>query len=183
MVEFALVLPVFLLVVMATIDFSGYFGVRLSAENAARAGARVAVVNPTSGSAIATAVEGAADFAIVPNNVDCSWNGTSLAPSSYPPFALPSGKTACIGIWYFELNAYGSPSLCAQWSVQNSYWDTWSGSTESTDQSSLPSTCYSSLQNIAVVGVGYTYSPFTPVPALPSSALTTYGETQLLIEQ
>ena len=32
MVEFSLLLPLFLLVILATIDFSGYFGARLSVE-------------------------------------------------------------------------------------------------------------------------------------------------------
>jgi hypothetical protein len=34
--------------------------------------------------------------------------------------------------------------------------------------------------DIVVVGVGYTYSPLTPIPAL--NGLNTYGETQLLEE-
>jgi hypothetical protein len=36
--------------------------------------------------------------------------------------------------------------------------------------------------DIVVVGVGYHYSPLTPLPTIASNALTTYGETQLLEE-
>jgi hypothetical protein len=37
--------------------------------------------------------------------------------------------------------------------------------------------------DLIVVGVGYRFSPLTPLPAIASTALITYGETQLLEEQ
>jgi hypothetical protein len=193
MVEFSLVLPLFLLVILATIDFSGYFGSRLSVENAARAGARVAVVEnqaayvatPSAGTTIVSAIIGAANDAAVPSNADCTWNGTSLAVSGFPPFTWSTGK-GCIGIWYFELQSTGAPALCAQWSVQHNYMDTWVGTTETVDNmtpANWPAGCVSPTTDVVVVGVGYQYSPLTPLPALSASALNTYGETQLLEEQ
>jgi hypothetical protein len=187
MVEFSLLLPLFVVIIFATIDFSGYFGARLSVENAARQGARTAVVQPlTAYPAAATTIQntviGFANDANMPSNVDCHWNGATLSPTVYPPFSWTSGR-GCIGIWYFELGQTGSPSLCAQWSLQNSEWGTWtlSGSTWSFAAASAPtSPCVTAGNDVVVVGVGYTYSPLTPVPAL--SGLNTYGETQLLEE-
>jgi hypothetical protein len=187
MVEFALVAPVFLLVVFATIDYGGYFGTRLSVENAARAGARTAVVEAysssfsTQGSAIVTSITSHSNVELVPNDVDCTWNGTTLTPTVYPPFTMPAGQNACIGVWYFELTTTGAPFLCAQWSVASSAWSWWDSSGQSAV--SKDTNCVSANQDIVVVGVGYRYSPFTPLPSIANGALTTFGETQLVEEQ
>ena len=113
-----MVAPLFFLLVFGTIDFGGYFGSRLSVEEAARAGARVADVqcNQTgctySGSAIVNAIVAQKGMVKLPTTVNCTWAGNSLAPSVYPPFTF-SGN-GCIGIWYFNLYAAttGPPVLC-----------------------------------------------------------------------
>jgi hypothetical protein len=182
MVEFSLLLPLFLLVILATIDFSGYFGARLSVENAARAGARLAVIQPetaypSAGSSIVTAVVANAADAALPSTTDCKWNGSTLAPTMYPPFTWSTGK-GCIGIWYFELEKVGPPQLCTQFSAANLAFGSYSGSTWT---AAAPATgCVAADSDVVVVGVGYSYSPLTPIPAL--SGLGTYGETQLLEE-
>ncbi|MGA8015301.1 MAG: TadE family protein [Candidatus Dormiibacterota bacterium] len=184
MVEFALVAPVFLLVVFATIDYGQYFGARLSVENAARNGARYAVVEPeasypTAGSGIVTAVTSASNDASIPTNTDCLWQGTTLSPTTYPPFTF-SG-TGCIGIWYFELTTNGAPTLCIQWSVVHQAFGSYSGATWTA--STPGSGCVEPGTDLVVVGVGYQYNPITPMPTIATSALKTYGETQLLEEQ
>jgi hypothetical protein len=174
-VEFALISPVFLILVFATIDYGGYFGDRLSVENAARVGARVAAVQEESsfsGSSVVSAVTGHEGPAKLPTTTDCTWQGTTLDANEYPPFTF-SGS-GCIGIWYFDLlaAATGPPTLCDQWSVATQAWTT----------SPPPSGCVVAGEDIVVIGVGYRYTPFTPLPAIASNALTTYGETQLLEE-
>jgi hypothetical protein len=195
MVEFALVVPVFLLLVFATIDYGGYFGSRLAVETAAAGGARVAAVQELSsfsGSSIVSKITSLEGPAKIITNADCSWNGTTLNPSSYPPFSF-SGQ-GCIGIWYFDLNAdpTGPPALCAEWSVQHSWWDVWNvtNGDETTDVSSSNFTtddggvdsCVAATDDIVVVGVGYQYQSLTPLPAIAANALITYGETEMLEE-
>jgi hypothetical protein len=190
MVEFSLVAPVFFVVVFAIIDFGGYFGDRLAVENAARAGARVAAVQQPSsfsGTSIISAVTGLEGPAHISSGTDCVWSGATLDSNTYPPFTVPSSATGCIGIWYFDFLAdpTGPPMLCAQWSVQNSWWDTWNtAGTETTDvaTANLPGGCLVAEEDVVVVGVGYHYNPLTPFPGIGSGALTTYGETQLLEE-
>ena len=192
--EFSLVLPLFMIVVLGAIDFGGYFGARLSVENAARAADRIAAVEfqtSFSGPAIVSAVTAqAGDASGLPSSADCLWNGTTLTPTAYPPFTF-SGK-GCIGIWYFELEQAGSPQLCTQWSVANHAFGTYSGTTWTA--AAPGSGCMLEGTNVVVVGVGYQYAPLTPVPFIGSvatncpsggdnGALCTYGETQLLEEQ
>ena len=185
--EFALILPSFLLIIFATIDFGGYFGSRLSVENAARAGARVAAIQPgtaypSAGTAIVTAISGQANVGHVSTTVDCQWHGITLTPTYYPPFSL-NGGSSCIGIWYFTLQSAGPPSLCAQWSVASHAWDTWTSAGTETTGSATPqagqSLCATAADDVVVVAVGYTYSPLTPMPSIATGALTTYGETEL----
>ncbi len=191
LVEFALLSPLFLLVVFGTIDYGGYFGSRLSVENAARAGARTAVVQQyassfaTKGGDIVIAITSHSNVELVPNDVDCTWNGTTLSPATYPPFQLPAHQSACIGIWYFEVtypgNSAGPPWLCGQWSVATSAWSWWNSSGQPSP--TKDTSCVVAGDDIVVVGVGYKYSPYTPLPSIAAGALTTYGETQLVEEQ
>ena len=132
-VEFALVAPLFLLLVFSTIDFGGYFSSRLAVEEAARAGARAAVVQVSSsysGSAITGAITAQKGMAALTTTVDCIWQGTTLDPDSYPPFKPLTG-TSCVGIWYFDLmnETSGPPTLCTEWSVAHSAFGSYSGST------------------------------------------------------
>ena len=195
--EFSLLAPVFLLVMFSTIDFGGYFGTRLSVENAARAGARTAVIesesayanSPSAGTLIVAAIKRQSNEGSIPTTNDCLWSDTNnpqwLTPSSYPPFGWSSSDSGCIGIWYFELNSTGPPTLCIQWSVQYNQWGTWSvgASPTWTQQANPPAGCVTPGQNLVVVGVGFKYSPLTPLPTIASGALITYGETELMEEQ
>jgi hypothetical protein len=199
LVEFALISPIFLLVIFATIDFGGYFGARLSVENAARDGARVAAVQPlkaystTAGATIVAAIRRQAnDFSASATLQDCYWSGPTLSPTQYPPFNIPTGSTGCVGIWYFELSGTGSPTLCSQWSLTESgQWGLWSGTfpseTWTPQPSGPPAGCVSpptpSGVDLVVIGVGYKYSALTPMPTIASGALVTYGETELMEEQ
>jgi hypothetical protein len=45
-----------------------------------------------------------------------------------------------------------------------------------------PSGCVVPGEDLVVVGVGYKYTPMTPMPTIVSTALTTYAETQLIEE-
>jgi Flp pilus assembly protein TadG len=186
MVEFSMVAPVFFLVVLATIDFGGYFGCRLGVEEAARAGARAAttqVLSSFSGTPVTTAITAQRGLATLTTNADCYWQGTTLDPGQYPPFTFTG--SGCVGIWYFDMmnESTGPPTLCTQWSVQHSAFGSYSSGTSPTwTAATPPGGCVVPQEDIVVVGVGYKYSPLTPMPAVVSSALTTYGETQLLEE-
>jgi hypothetical protein len=186
-VEFALVAPLFFLLVLSTIDFGGYFSSRLSVEQAARAGARVAVVqmeSSYSGSAITKAIAAQQGMAAITTTTDCIWQGTTLDTYVYPPF-LPRTGTSCVGVWYFDLmnEISGPPALCTQWSVEHSQFGSYSGTTwtEATGDTP-PAGCVVPQEDLVVVGVGYQYKPLTPMPTIVSAALTTYGETQLIEE-
>jgi hypothetical protein len=184
MVEFAMALPVFLVLVMGTIDFGGYFSSRLSVEEAARAGARAAVVqvpSSYSGSAITAAITAQQGMAAITATVDCLWQGTTLDANEYPPFTPLTG-TSCVGIWYFDLmnETTGPPTLCTQWSVAHSAFGSYSGTVWTA--ATPPNGCVVPEEDIMVVGVGYAYKPLTPMPTIAAAALTTYGETQLIEE-
>jgi Flp pilus assembly protein TadG len=142
MVEFAMVLPVFLLVVLATIDYGGYFGSRLSIENAARAAVRYAAVQacpnsasngveagnnacwtsqnpPPAGSTTIEAAAIAASNDAHITNVDCPDSDGAWPPSA-ADLATLAPDTGCISIRYYDLNASaqsctggaGSPGTC-----------------------------------------------------------------------
>lgn len=179
-----MVAPLLLLLIFGTIDFSGYFGSRLSVENAARAGARVAATEaytayPGAGTAIVSTISAQDNVGHVPTATDCTWSGYTLNPSSYPPFTF-SGA-GCIGIWYFELSPSGSPWLCAQWNVGSSSWIWWDAG--GVAAASRPTGCVAPGSDLVVVGVGFHYDSITPLPTIAEGALDTYGETQLLEEQ
>ena len=176
LVEFALVSPLFILLVFAAIDFGGYFGSRLAVESAADAGARVAAIENQgatfSGTAILNVIKADQGPASLTTNVNCTWNGTTLNPNTYPPFSFTGN--GCVGIWYFDLLAAptGPPTLCEQWSVATQAWT----------PSTIPSGCVEPGEDVVVVGIGYRYTTLTPLPSIASGALTTYGETQILEE-
>jgi len=184
MVEFAMVAPVFFLVVLATIDYGGYFGSRLAVEQAARAGARAATVqleSSFSGSAVTAAISSQHGVAVLTTNADCLWQGTTLDAGQYPPFTFTG--SGCVGVWYFDLmnETNGPPALCTQWSVAHSAFGSYSSSGTWT-AATPPSGCVTPQEDLVVVGVGYKYNPLTPMPSIAAAALTTYGETQLIEE-
>jgi Flp pilus assembly protein TadG len=62
LLEFVIVLPVFLLLLLGAIDWGWYFVLRQSATNAVREGARVGSVQNTPGAATAAAQVAVADY-------------------------------------------------------------------------------------------------------------------------
>jgi Flp pilus assembly protein TadG len=126
MVEFAMVLPVFLIVVLGAVDYGGYFAARLSVENAARAAVRYAAAQtcpasasngveagnnacwtnqnpPSAGSTTieAAAIAAANDAHIT--NVDCPDSDGAWPPSA-ADLATLTPDTGCISIRYYDLN-------------------------------------------------------------------------------
>ncbi|MDQ2960397.1 MAG: pilus assembly protein [Candidatus Dormibacteraeota bacterium] len=150
--EFAMVLPVLLLLLLGTIDFGGFFGTRLSVQNAVRVGAAYAVVNPTSwtgSSSIAAATEQASDF------------GT-----------LVDGN---ITIGYYLLTV-SLTSACGQWtSAAGMVYYTVSGTTYT------KATCLVPNNTLIKVTAKYTYLPLTPIPkvsVITTTAVATLLEEQ-----
>lgn len=64
-VEFALILPILVLMTLAAIDFSFYIGTRIELEQAVRAGGQYALEDPTDTATITSSVQGATDLASV----------------------------------------------------------------------------------------------------------------------
>jgi Flp pilus assembly protein TadG len=96
LVEFALILPVFVLLILVVFDLGRAVYAQHTIENAARAGARVAIVNQDQ-SAVANAAMGAAvglDAAVV--GVDTS----RLKTSCPPPTGMKIGCTTEVSVTY-----------------------------------------------------------------------------------
>jgi Flp pilus assembly protein TadG len=74
MVEFALVVPLFLLLVMAIVDFGWMFRTYISETNCAREGARLGIVDPRNTSAIQTRATSTANGCVAQSTatVTCS---------------------------------------------------------------------------------------------------------------
>jgi len=200
MVEFAMVLPVLIALVFGGIDYGGYFGSRLSVENAARVAVRAAAADvcpttgagvtgtgntscwsaataPASGTIEQAAISAAGDAQVL--NRDCP-DSDAVWPPSPSDLATLTPGTGCISIRYYYLNGT-SQSLCAAWSVTND---------ELTTQTSYPmgTDCVipagSSGADVVQVVIGYNYRPLVPIPWFAGAGLTTTSaETQLVLEQ
>jgi hypothetical protein len=205
MVEFALLCPLFLIVVLATIDYGGYFSARLSVENAARAGVRFAVTQAcgqpqstptiqcpgsawtTSTSPTSTTIEGVIRSAAngtlshspVPN-ADCLWNGSTV-----PQFG-PDGTSSS----YFDFKVPSGSIGC----MSISYWDISTGTSAALCayfsaasgwhfQGSYTTDNCVVADDLIQVTVGFQYQTLTPLPAVVSSALTTAATIDLLEER
>ncbi|MGO8686202.1 MAG: TadE family protein [Candidatus Dormibacteria bacterium] len=211
LVEFAMVFPVFLMVVMGTIDYGGYFGSRLSIENAARAAVRYAAVQPCplTGAGVTTAGNNACWTNVQPpgagtieaqaiaaandakvTNEDCPDQDGAWPPSA-ADLATLTPDTGCISIRYYDLNASadtctGGPgtcqlTLCAVWSASADQLQVQSGFTLGNN---CMLTAGSGVANIVQVLIGYDYQPMTPVPRFLGAVMTTTSaETQLILEQ
>ena len=103
LVEFALVFPVFMILVSGMIDFGFGFYSYMTVINGARVGARVAVLNPTDTN---SAIEGAVNSEIVALNsslvtisTQCQQSGqtTWVSCGSYTP---KSGDTVAVTVGY-----------------------------------------------------------------------------------
>ncbi len=206
-----MVFPLFLLVVFATIDYGGYFGSRLSIENAARAAVRYASVQgcPTTGAGITSAgnnacwtnastpAAGTIEAQVIGNagdakvtNQDCP-DSDGVWPPSATDLATLTPDTGCISIRYYDLNASDQTctagpgtcqlTLCAVWSATSDELTVESGYTPGANCLVNAS---SSVANIVQVLVGYNYRPLTPMPSMLGSVMTTTAaESQLILEQ
>ena len=150
--EFALVLPVLLLLLFGSIDYGGYFGTRLSVQNAVRAGVAYAAVNPTNwsgSSSIATYTERASGFgSLVDSNITIGYYLLSVSLTS------PCGQwTSAAGMVYYTIGA-------------TTY---------------TKATCVVANSTLIKVTAVFTYTPLTPTPKLPfvtTTAVATLLEEQ-----
>ena len=153
--EFAMVAPVLILLLFAAIDFGGYYGTQMSVQNAARAGVRFAVANPTAWSSssspaantIPGVVQRAASFAAVSNN------GTTIQ------------------ITYWDITG-ATMKQCGDGS---------SGSFSS--RNGVPQSKCVVPGTMIQLSVTYRYTPWTPLPAFAGRVFTTTATSQLLEEQ
>jgi Flp pilus assembly protein TadG len=141
--EFAMVLPVLLLLLLGSVDFGGYFGTRMSVQNAVRAGVSYAVVNPQ------------------------NWSGaTSIATFTEQSSEFGSLHDTDITIGYYLLSV-SLASPCGQWtSAGGMVYFTISGTTYT------KATCLVANSTLIKVTAVYTYSPLTPIPKLPVATTT-----------
>ncbi len=141
--EFAMVLPVLLLLLLGTVDFGGYFGTRLSVQNAVRAGVSYAVVNPT------------------------NWSGsTSIATFTEHSSGFGSLHDTDITISYYQIGV-SITSPCGQWTSAGGMVYYTIGATTYTK-----ATCVVANSTLIKVTAVYTYSPLTPIPKLPTVTTT-----------
>jgi Flp pilus assembly protein TadG len=193
MVEFAMVLPVLILVVFGSIDYGSYFASRLSVENASRAAVRAAASDSCTGTSAnncwtaaqppaSTTIEGvaiasASDAHIL--NKDCP-DGDGVWPPSATDLATLTPGTGCISIRYYYING-ATQSLCASWSA---------GTGTLTPQALYPvgTDCLmpvsSTVADMVQVVVGFNFTPPTPMPFFTGAGLvTTSAASELLLEQ
>ena len=71
-VEFALIAPILLLLIVAIIEFSYFYNLQISVTQAAREAARTMAVTNDTGKAQAAAVAGAPSISLSPSNVSLS---------------------------------------------------------------------------------------------------------------
>jgi Flp pilus assembly protein TadG len=138
-----MVLPVLLLLLFGTVDFGGYFGTRLSVQDAVRAGVSYAVVNPT------------------------NWSGsTSIAAFTEKASGFGTLHDADITIGYYLLSV-SLTSPCGQWTSAGGMVYFTIGATTYTK-----ATCVVANSTLIKVTAVYTYSPLTPIPKLPVATTT-----------
>jgi len=154
MVEFALVAPLFLLLVMGIVEYSAYFSDQDGVSNAASTGARYAATHPSAWSTVAQApaasIEGSVQSVAYPSIPNTDAN---IAISYYNI----SGATAV------ECGKYASGAFVPL----NSY---------------TQATCLVPLQTMIQIDVTYTHVPLTPYP-VPASKNTFTETTRVLEEQ
>ncbi len=86
-VEFALIAPLILVIVVAIVEFSHFYNLQISVTQAAREAARTMAVTNDAGQAAAAAVNGAPGVALAPANV-------SFAPGACSPGATVTATVA-----------------------------------------------------------------------------------------
>jgi Flp pilus assembly protein TadG len=94
LVEFALVLPILVLVVLGIFDFGRAIFAYNTVSNAAREAARVAIVNQTDAGIVAEAVDHAVALHLDPTAVDISYANSDL--SGGPPCNVTPRRNGCV---------------------------------------------------------------------------------------
>ena len=89
MVEFALLLPVFLMMVMGVIDIARAYSTLQVVTNAAREGARVAIIPTTAPAAVTTTVN---TYLAASGQAGCTTAGTNLGTAG------PAGATTTVAV-------------------------------------------------------------------------------------
>ena len=94
-VEFALILPILIIITLATVDFSMYTSAQIELEQALRAGGQYALLDPSATTTIENAVTGATDMTGITVSVgsmvcECPGGATAVCRGG-------SGFTTCAG--------------------------------------------------------------------------------------
>jgi hypothetical protein len=79
--EFALILPLFLILIMGVVDFGLALKSYITVTNASREGARYAVICPSNDTVIKTRVADYSDGLLTADNVSLSWEGGTRCTS------------------------------------------------------------------------------------------------------
>ena len=212
LLEFALVLPVLLLIMFGTIDYAAYFSSRLSVENATRAAVRLAVTDAcgtwnagtsscgntywsTASSPAAGTIEALiiakANYPVNIPNVDCYWlnnsDGNYEVPSSTnkpgtTTASLPPGKLGCITIVYFNIQS-AAETLCGWWDANTAPTGwNWTNIATYGPSGSGATNPCVGPGSLVQVTVMWHYTPLTPVPGIASHILDTTATIQLTEE-
>jgi Flp pilus assembly protein TadG len=158
LVEFALVVPLFLLLVFAIIDFGILFEHRITLDNAARNGARWATTHPTAWSNAATApsntIEGQVQIA----------GGTSAIPNSDSNIVIT-----------YLVPGSGTATVCGHYSASSGSFVAASGYTQAT--------CVTA-GHLVQVRVTHTYHMISPIiGALFRNGITETASATMVEEQ
>lgn len=90
-VEFALIAPILLLLIVAIVEFSYFYNLQISVTQAAREAARTMAITNNTGKAQAAAVAGAPSISLSPSNVGLSGSCTPGATvKATVTFSAPS---------------------------------------------------------------------------------------------
>lgn len=107
-VEFALIAPVLLLIVVSILEFSDFFNLQISVTQAAREAAREMAVTNDAGQAAAKGVAGAPGVAISPSNF--SFSG-ACTPGSTVTATVTFSRPALTGFFGPTVTASGQGAM------------------------------------------------------------------------
>lgn len=107
-VEFALVAPILLLIVVAIVEFAFYFNLQISVTQAAREAARTMAITDDSGKAQAAAVAGAPSISLAPSNVSLSG---ACAPGATVTATVTFSSPSLTGLFTPTLNVTGEGAM------------------------------------------------------------------------
>lgn len=107
-VEFALVAPILLLIVVAIVEFAFYFNLQISVTQAAREAARTMAITDDSGKARAAAVAGAPSISLAPGNVSLSG---ICSPGSTVTATVTFSSPSLTGLFTPTLNVTGEGAM------------------------------------------------------------------------